>query len=224
MKVCDILEAAVDDQSDKRVPEFATRVATMKSNDPAHRFVGSGTNAYVHSRDDPHDMDRVYRTAKRADGGSIYLRYIATHPNLHNNPYFPRVVQAPSNHREAFPTYQIEPLKDFYWKPIANNPVLCDAVYERIYGPRDEADDDAFTMLDRHLAEDMDNCIYSGIITKRFKDTSLVEALTIIHQLARRYRLSGDVHTGNIMWRLTSTMPQLVITDPLWDNTRGGRS
>jgi hypothetical protein len=41
------------------------------------------------------------------------------------------------------------------------------------------------------------------------------KALIIIRKLIKKYNFRPDLHTGNIMVRLTSVGPQIVITDPL---------
>jgi hypothetical protein len=50
------------------------------------------------------------------------------------------------------------------------------------------------------------------------------KALIIIRKLIKKYRFKTDLHQGNIMIRLTSVGPQLVISDPLlpkWFDTEG---
>jgi hypothetical protein len=54
--------------------------------------------------------------------------------------------------------------------------------------------------------------------SKTIQDPLLRQALRVVRAIKSRSKkyVSVDIHSSNIMWRLAGTMPQLVLTDPLY--------
>jgi len=70
------------------------------------------------------------------------------------------------------------------------------------------------------IVETLDNALRQEVSTNNtvnIKDPKLKQAIYIIKSLIRNNKGFNDMHPGNIMYRLTSVGPQLVIIDPLSD-------
>lgn len=176
---------------------------------PNHKYVGSGSSAYVGRTDDPHEMDTVQRLANEKDGTSLFYQWLIDNPVAASNPYFPRVK---SNKTANGITYSIverlvpllnprlmsEPLMQSQWEHMFSSPV-------RNTDPEEIA---------RDIAEDLDFALGRRGIKQResIADPKLGEAIELLMTEAR----TGypDIHDGNLMWRITGNRPHLVFTDP----------
>lgn len=206
--------------SNKRMKAVADEV----SKDTDHEFVGAGLNAYVHRTNDQHSLDRVHRTAKSDEGTNMYLDFVHTHPKLHSNPFFPKVRGSQPRSNGAV-TMHIERLVPFTAPGLGDNVELLLSLWDRYLeadppvrygtkGYRDSEDDHVFAeRVGQLLISYIENVIIFG---RGAKDLSLRQACAVLHYLKTEHDMSVDLHPGNVMWRLTSVGPQLVITDPLW--------
>lgn len=224
MKLADILneELSQDDQNRwassplyyTHSPELKKDIKRQQRRD-SHKFVNAGSNAYVSKIDTPHDMDRVSRTSSDTDGGTVYLKYVYNHPELSNNPFFPKVLG--NNTTGSVVTYQIERLVEA--EVLSDNEYLMESLWNLYftvpYPPKD------------HYKSRVDQ-ISSVIadVAKKYKldivikNKQLLSAIKVIQSISVQRnghdKLNDiDIHTDNIMWRMVGTMPQLVITDPL---------
>ena len=201
--------------SNKRMKPVADEV----SKDPDHEFVGAGLNAYVHRTNNPHSLDRVHRTSAENEGTNIYLEFIRTHPRLHNNPWFPKVKGSQRRSNGAV-TIDIERLVPFDTPGLGDNVELLTSVWERYIPtraiperPDDMIDEDFARRLAWRLLDHIEFSIKTG---RGSDDPSLRQVHTIITHIRDTHDMLVDIHAENVMWRLTSVGPQLVITDPLW--------
>lgn len=212
-----------DSYLNKRGPKSVAAAAREMIKRPDHEPVGSGASAYVGRSTSPSEMDRVERVGPKKDPTAVYLAAISKDPSAYDNPYLPRVLQKPrtSGNVQAvqmerlypFDTPKIAgnvPLMLSLWKywfsePIPPSLQLCDA---------DSPDDFAKTFAE-FVAFAIDRAIDHGAVDE-IRDPALVKAIQFIRRLmAKGAGYTADVHYANIMWRITGTMPQLVITDPL---------
>lgn len=211
MKVLELLEDWNNSQLKQQIGSgpMATEVAKQRKA-PNHQYVGSGASAYVGRTATPHEMDRVQRTAPEKEGGMIYLRAIANMPDAHNNPFLPRVHATPAGDG-GIATYQMERLVAFQSRKIIKNEPLIESLWEQYFTiPFSNHDDIA-----SEITNNLDDIVCYDQNTEIIRDPALREALLMIAKLARTHNLSADIHSENVMWRMTGNMPQLVITDPL---------
>lgn len=201
--------------SNKRMKPVADEV----SGDPDHEFVGAGLNAYVHRTNNQHSLDRVHRTSAENEGTNIYLDFIRTHPKLHSNPWFPKVKGSRQRSNGAV-TMDIERLVPFDTAGLGDNMELLMSVWER-YIPTRTIPERPSGMGDREFIERViwrliDYIEFTIKTGRGSDDPSLRQAHAIISHIKNTHDLLVDIHSENVMWRLTSVGPQLVITDPLW--------
>lgn len=164
-----------------------------------------------------------------------YLTYLKTIQDLeksgHNNPYFPKIhdlrIVRDENGKLSYHV-NMEKLVNINSPKILNNRKLIKSVGDKLvkdpirlndtdYVEHDYAEnpdvEDSKEYL-KHVIETLDVAIennnYSDI-----KDENLINALKVINKIKSTYSFLPDIHPGNVMWRITGTMPQLVITDPL---------
>lgn len=194
----------------KRHPEIAQIVNNLKQN-PDFKYVGSGLTAHVHKLDNPHEMDRVHRISPNYDGTFIYLQYIATHQDqCYNNPFFPRILAAPSKLGNQHSTVQLEHLLPFHTPKIIENTEFLPTLWEQYF---------TLPRMPHQSFGDIVQLIEHGLIERRtdfVRYSSLKKAMNIICELKEKTpRCFIDLHEQNVMWRMTGLMPQLVITDPL---------
>lgn len=188
------------------------------STQPEHKFVGAGINAYVHRTDNQHSLDQVHRTAKPNEGTTLYLDFLRTHPKLYNNTFFPRVKGVRSLHSNTT-TMDIERLKPFNTPGLGDNVELLLSLWERYYKWRvpiqlkGESDSNYRFDIQWKFLHNLNDVIKYGSGTA---DPQLTQAYKIIDHLRSKHDQVIDIHSGNVMWRLTGVGPQLVITDPMW--------
>lgn len=177
--------------------------------DPKHKYVGSGSSAYVGRTDDPHELDTVQRLASEQDGTSLFYQWLLDNPEQASNPYFPRVK---SNKTANGVTYTVvERLVPLLNERLMSEP-LMQAQWEHMFSSPLRSTDPVEIATD--IAEDIDFALGRRGIKQReaIADPQLAEAIQILMTDAR----TGypDIHDGNLMWRITGNKPQLVFTDP----------
>lgn len=184
-------------------------ITDINSN-PKVKPIANGSFAYIHHVDDPHEMDRVIRTADDYDIGNKWLQYIVDHPELHNNPFVPKV-RAVGTKSNGISSYQVEPLHPF--DAIDDN--VKRSLARRYFIDKLDLDN---KNLDNLYIDVLDASLVNHMT---IRDPQLKQALSSINDLKNQLENQGlyakrDFHDGNVMWRLTPQGPQLVITDPLW--------
>ncbi len=145
-----------------------------------------------------------------------YLAYISAVQKIqqgeHNNPYFPVVHDLKiRKNAEGHLSYKIdlEKLYNFETPKIIESDEVMKALCDRMFAI--ESPDDGF-------ADHILYCLRTAKKNPRIiQDENLNDALRLIYEIVEQrngiYIL--DLSEGNIMWRITGTIPQLVIIDPI---------
>lgn len=204
-------------------PRVLNKIENLRRTQPDHQYVGSGTTAYVGRRTNPHEMDRVTRVGPKGDAAGYYIQAVHT-AGLHNNPYLPRTLSKPKT-QDGVQTVEIERLVPFTAPKIIENEELMLSMWEHWFtipltsgiksslGTREFGRVFAQAVTYRIIPAALHRGDMSAI-----RDADMREALQFIHALKSKYKFFEDIHTENVMWRMTGTMPQLVFTDPLNGN------
>lgn len=192
-------------------------VVTDISNQPEHKFVGAGLNAYVHKTDNQHSLDQVHRTANPDEGTNVYLNFLRTHPKLYNNTFFPRVKDMRTSSHDTV-TMDIERLHPFTTPGLGDNIKLLTSLWQqyfrwRLPGRARTNDEEYIDDLRWSFLQNLRDAVSSG---SGVIDPQLMQAHHVISHIKYKYHQTVDIHANNIIWRLTGVGPQLVITDPLW--------
>lgn len=193
----------------------------LRAEEPDHKYVDSGSYAYVSRRDTPHDMDHVIRLSPKKDASAMYLKAVYE-AGLHNNPFLPRLLARPKTSGNV-QTAQIERLVPFRTPKIMDNRELMLSLWEQWFTnrPTERIQNNIDSELEQWTHEFSEetsgfmNDYISRGSNKYIKDQDLKDALDFIVALRKKHQLLEDLHPGNLMWRITGNMPQLVITDPL---------
>lgn len=195
------------------LPHTAQNIVKNLRTNKQHKYLGSGSYAYVGTNDDENFGD-VHRVAGVDDGGSMYLQYLANHPDIADNPFFPRVrkVEKADDTQVSI----VERLLPFKTETVYSNGPLIRAIWKRYFNITIE---EAFHEYGGSFQHAIPYVLRKALIhnnTKEIKDEMLIDA---IHKLIAIAEELGDVeydlHQGNIMWRMAGYQPQLVFTDPL---------
>lgn len=204
----------------KKHPDYASNklrkhIDNINKN-PNLKYVGSGVQGYVHKTDDPSQLDRVTRTADREEAGTMYLKFIYEHPQLKQNPFFPRVLDVTRPNSDV-PSYHIEKLYPIDSPAISKE--FKDALMKKYFIMSDVSDHEDPIEYARDLAFEISSAVTYGELN--IKDPQLKQAVLLIRKIRSILAKTGlnpriDIHRGNIMWRMTNLGPQLVITDPLF--------
>jgi hypothetical protein len=232
MKLSDILEASWDELTNVTFPKNMRAHMFNKQGQGNNIPVGSGANAAVYRKDDPEHLNTVQRvsSAKGTDdrGYHAYAEFLTRYPGLRKNPYLPRLRKV-EHTADNVVEYEVERLHPFHDERISHAPTLW-ALCNRIFTP------DRVLKIKSAVANDMTSegkealktrIIGTLIMAVNLRDTRqretiqdplLRQALRVISAVTRHDIVYPDIHEGNIMWRLTGTMPQLVITDPLFQH------
>lgn len=202
----------------------------VQAPDPFTRLVAkaaelgtSGGGAYgraIPDTKDPHMYRKELYGPSNLDKDAYYQYIKAASPYMGENPYFPRVyvikLEKDTNGLIR-PMYKMEKL---YPGAILNRSArgraLIQSIVDRSFGPNivtsgSEARWETVT----NLLEDM---MRFNLESYPDADPALIEAISLIKKLyTSDSDFDYDMHEGNAMYRLTSTGPQLVITDPLYE-------
>jgi hypothetical protein len=153
----------------------------------------------------------VDRSSIKDDGYLSYLQsvYVAEKQGI-QNPYFPVIHDLKifkDDKNKLHYSVNLEKLLPFKTPKIINNSELLSAVCFRMFGKAPYNNKLQFIIenLDRMLSE-------SNIaVDENLKDV----AIMINDIISNNPNLRQDMHVGNVMWRITGNMPQLVIIDPI---------
>lgn len=198
---------------DAMMPHVASNVVKNLRTHKQHKYLGSGSYAYVGTNDDENFGD-VHRIAGVDDGGSMYLKYLADHPNVAMNPFFPRVHKVAKN--EDTQVTIIERLLPFRTEAVCQNELLMKAIWGRYFNISQQEAVKKYNC--KSVAAAIPYIIQNALIehyTGELKDKRLIEAMHILTKISGAIgNVDIDIHPGNIMWRMAPYQPQLVITDP----------
>lgn len=218
------IQNSVSYQKNIKLPDSASdktiRHIKNITNNPKVIPKGSGSQGYVYQHDDPNKQGEVVRVSDKYEATTIYLRYLYDNPELQSNPFFPKIKQAIRPNSDV-PSYVIEQLYDVVDSPIGFN--MLHTLIKKYFTTHQTLA--KYEMSDYYFV----TSIFAEIIEdsikfndyKEIKDPQLKQACQIINKLyvdllRKDPDTRVDIHTGNIMWRITKFGPQLVITDPLW--------
>lgn len=184
--------------------------ATVKSrmSDSDVEYVGSGASAFVSRSTSPHHMDSVERISLNEDPTAVYLTTIHNTPALHDNPYFPKVRSVVQQGTSA--SVVAERLRPYRSEKLFTQR-LVQAVWDVMTDePFPEDQEEQYFAIEKFIDD-----VLKGRKKRQVKDERLIQAAQVIQQIKKQTHGGVDIHDGNIMWRITGTMPQLVIVDPL---------
>lgn len=192
--------------------------------------LGSGHFSKVYKHDSPKRLNQVTKVGKAGSVGigspkrtddltkDGYLSYITMVNEFQKsggqNPFFPNInkLKIYRDDEGLHYTINLEKLYDIKTPKIFNNHELMNSMKEELLNVEEFK-----WMEDINLA----SCfLYVTDMPTRdmidaAKDESLKEALKLIDDVKRKHGLEWDLGPQNVMWRMTGTRPQVVITDPL---------
>lgn len=206
MRLCEIVNTEYSDTEYKKTK---------------HREIGKGRYAAVTQPDD----FSVNKTARKkvldvfTDPYYVYIKTIADNKLADSNPYFPRVngVESGKIGDSSRPTYNMEKLQ-----PISSLP--RDILYNlgKQITNLGKHYDQNFTFQEEHngsgaraIISTMNRALHTRNLSE-IKDPRLKSAISELIKIREKYpKFKPDLHPDNVMVRLTSVGPQLVLTDPL---------
>ena len=112
------------------LPHTAQNIVKNLRTNKQHKYLGSGSYAYVGTNDDENFGD-VHRVAGVDDGGSMYLQYLADHPDIADNPFFPRVRKVEK--ADDMQVSIVERLLPFKTEAVYSNGPLIRAIWKRCF-------------------------------------------------------------------------------------------
>lgn len=186
-----------------------------------HEF-DDNSGAYAMGIEDPTDP-HMYRKKMKAftnldqDAYFQYIKYIT--PYMDSNHCFPKVyvtkIKEYSNGYKK-PSYQMEKLITLNEaEDIFGAGKLSDFFFKRYFNAGDHSDL-AIDHMGSYIAV-IKRAIYGAFDTDDW-DNDLAQAVKLIQQFLADFKdFTLDLHRGNLMVRMTSTGPQLVLTDPVQD-------
>lgn len=183
---------------------------------------GSGSFSTVFSFDSPKRYNQISKIGRTGSIGQrdssakkieddAFLFYIKSIQGS-DNPYFPKISDLKifkDNNGNLSYRANIHKYVDFQSKKIADNIDLIKSLYEDMFYGNIENDTYAIITL-----EDSLHNMFTD--EKIIKDDNLKNAVQLIKQmLSKNPNFNLDIHSGNLMWKITGNRPQLVIIDPI---------
>jgi hypothetical protein len=153
------------------------------------------------------------RSEVQEDGYLSYLKMVQEDDS--QNPFFPRIhdLKIRKDPTTGNLTYNVKMEKLYSFNDIYDNPEMLAAMREHLFG------DDGSESEENEILQDytLGQLIVTACDGQQdlIKDPQFLEAVKKIDAVVNRYHHNWDMHSGNMMWRMTGTMPQLVITDPI---------
>jgi hypothetical protein len=160
-----------------------------------------------------------------------YLSYLKKVQKLekegYHNPYFPRIhdLKVWQSGGEFHYRVNMEKLLPFDTEKLMGNKGLIESIWERMFTISIQDAIERWPYLENNPSnkspgkriERMFRQAFGNGETSLIKDPELKDALNVINKMADSSgnHFNHDLHDGNFMWRMTGTMPQLVILDPL---------
>lgn len=185
--------------------------------------VGNGHFAQVTQHDSPKRLNQVNKVGTAGQVGGKgpdprprveedgYLSYLKmVQDDTSQNPFFPRIhdLKIRKDPETGNLTYNVKLEKLFSFDKIYDNPELVSSMREHLFNVENE----------RVEHYSLSTLIYAACNDSDYdlvKDPQFLEAIKKIDAIATRYHHAWDIGPGNVMWRMTGTMPQLVLSDPL---------
>lgn len=186
--------------------EMEDEIKKQRANS-THKMLGMGSFAYVGTNDDENFGD-VHRISKADEGNSTYLTAIASTPSIQSNPYLPKVRNIKTGNGSR--TVTLERLVPFTTPGYYKNKTLLTTLWNQWFHIPIVSSGAFRSQIELAMETAMS-------LMKIVKDPLLKQALLFIEKVAKEQNLEYDIRTSNMMWRPTQFGPQLVFTDPLWD-------
>lgn len=187
-------------------------ITPSKSKTKDARFLAQGRQGMVLTR--PKKMNMVTKVFGFNDDTDGYMQFLRTVVQHQDNVYMPRISNLRVYDKEFVSnymgdTYQRTGVVDIEKLVPITNPKVRDAVVAKLMQLGVESIrelDNESILYQYHIA------VKSGKIQPDEQFEQAIEILASIMDLA-----NADLHVRNIMARLTSAGPQLVLSDPVWD-------
>lgn len=197
------------------LPDSGQKLVSKIRSKKNHKYLGSGSFAYVGTNDDNNFGD-VHRIAGADDGGSMYLKYLADHPDIMDNPFFPRVRKISGGGRRDHQVSVVERLLPFRTEAVYSNGPLIRAIWKRYFNITvEEAMHEYGGSFQHAMPYVIRNALVYNTTMDKIKDENLISAIRTLKQIKESLGdVEFDLHQGNIMWRMAGYQPQLVFTDP----------
>ena len=183
----------------------------------------SDNGTYAHGKEnprDPHQFRKKNYLPAELENDAYYQYIKAAEPYMGENPYFPRVynitIKTDNNGREL-PSYDIEKLHKANDLPVETLISIGKNIFNR-FDVQDKPEDLFPSQIAATLAHKIETALMSNNMSN-IKDDNLINACYIIMDVRdSNEHFDYDFGPKNIMFRGTPHGPQLVITDPLFDN------
>lgn len=180
---------------------------------PPAELVGKGRYSKV-TAPDPYSVDKTYIRKLRAgkiDPYPVYVKTIIDNNLADSNPYFPRFNRVTAGEKPVYNMERLTPLSD-----ISDETLVAVGNKSAHYSEFEiEQSKKHYGDAARMLVQKLNRAVHTGNFNQ-LTDPLLIEAIKVIRKLfLENPGFKPDLHTANVMVRLTSAGPQLVLTDPL---------
>lgn len=191
-------------------PAFQKEIERRRRRHPNRKHLGSGLFSYVDQDQSPHEMDNVSRVHSDPNDGSLaWYSIIADNPQLSSNPYLPKVrAKVKAGDYPEFVVEKLYPMSTFKY----NSPILR-SILSRALGdyPGPEF---IPTVTGGAFIQAIREYIVMGLQDPD-ADPQFQQMVDLLQNIVKNSNYRFDIHYGNIMFRITGNVPQLVIVDPL---------
>lgn len=206
-----------------RKSDYISSINAMKSS----RRMDDGVPAFstVYKIDSPKRLNQVTKLGRTGDpddpdnlraqliSGDGYLSYLYAIRDI-ENPYFPKIydlkIFKDKNTGKLSFKADIEKYLDFSYHKLAHNHDLMASLLDDMFFSCVYIDENALPIRNIH------RCLKSSVYNRAIiKDPDLKDAIGMIYDLSVNNSFEVDLHSGNIMWKITGNRPQLKIVDPL---------
>lgn len=202
----------IDFEPRKTTQSVSNNIRPSKINNINLNDTNAGSYSSVYMPSSQKRLNQIIKISKKHKFDNAYVLYLKMiddfNKNGGNNPYFPVIHDLKIYHDDKDNlqfNVKMERLFRFQNLKIYDNEDLINSLKEMMFGSTDES-------IHTYLVE----YLYSEGTEGFIKDKKLKQALDMIIRLKiNNDEINYDLHKGNLMWRITGNMPQLVITDPL---------
>lgn len=208
----DVLDSKWDAQNKRNFNDkFQHMIDTRRSQQPSRKHLGSGLFSYVDQDQSPHEMDNVSRIhSDPNDGGLLWYSIIANNPMLASNPYFPRVKSKTNS--GGYPEFVVEKLHSL--EVFRGNSEVLRFMLEQALGSYPGPEHIPEVTIAKFV-----NTIREYVVMGLDDPEASPQFQQVVDLLQDIVNGEGnyafDIHTGNLMVRITGSAPQLVVGDPL---------
>ena len=190
--------------------------------------VGLGQfSTVVKNKEDPHMVNKYHdEPASKTDGFVAYAEMVVEY-KLWENIHFPRIyethTQASDDSDEEFKDYVMEKLVPYNKLPL---PTLIGLYNRYFYGKEVSQPDsrDNGNKAKNEVVTKITNALKALVTgnrqaTIKINDPEMENAIKTLKELHQKLPFDLDLHPLNLLYRLTSSGPQLVFADPFGEST-----